>query len=337
MIENLPIPFKILNKEFEVFTIAEVGINHGGSVELCAKMIEAAARAGADSVKLQTVNAESSYVKNTASYNEFIEKSLSEAEMQRLMELANKLGIILFSTPGDFESLDLMLRLNMPAIKISSGLMTNYPLVAESAKTGLPLIISTGLALQEDIDKVVEVATLNNVSSLALLKCTALYPAPDDSINLNSIQAMRARYNYTIGYSDHTLDDLACIASIVSGARVIEKHFTLDKTIPGADHKISIEPAEFKTMVEKIKRVFSMLGTDCISATKAELDVRNQRYRCLIAKRDIMAGEEFSKENVGLMRPIPGQIGLPAVEYDKILGRSAVSFIPKSEPIYEYK
>ena len=337
MIENLSIPFRISDKTYDVFTIAEVGINHGGSAELCAKMIEAAAQAGADSVKLQTVNAETSYVKNTASYNEFATKSLSEIEMQNLMHLADKLGIILFSTPGDFESLDLMMRLKMPAIKISSGLMTNYPLVAESAKTGLPLIISTGLALQEDIDKVVEVATSNNVSSMALLKCTALYPAPDDTINLNSIQAMKARYNCTIGYSDHTLDDLACIASIVSGARVIEKHFTLDKTIQGADHKISIEPHEFKVMVEKIKRVFSMLGTDSIKATDAELEVRHQRYRCLIAKKDIMEGEIFSKENVGLMRPLPGKVGLPAIDYDKILGKSAVSFIPKSEPIYEYK
>lgn len=120
-------------------------------------MIEAAAWAGADSVKLQTVNADASYVKGTVSYKEFINKSLSEAELQNLMHLADKLGIILFSTPGDFESLDLMLRLKMPAIKISSGLMTNFPLVAASAKSGLPLIISTGLALEEDIDKVVEV------------------------------------------------------------------------------------------------------------------------------------------------------------------------------------
>jgi N,N'-diacetyllegionaminate synthase len=337
MSENLSIPFKILGKEFDVFTIAEVGINHGGSADLCAKMIDAAAKAGADSVKLQMVNAESSYVKNTASYNEFIAKSLSEEELQNLMTLAEKLGIILFSTPGDFESLDLMLRLKMPAIKISSGLMTNYPLVAQSTKTGLPLIISTGLALQEDIDKVVEVATSNKVSSLALLKCTALYPAPDDSINLNSISAMKARYNCAIGYSDHTLDDLACIASIVSGARVIEKHFTLDKTMQGADHKISIEPNEFKVMVQKIKRVFSMLGTDMIKATDAELEVRHQRYRCLIAIKDIMQGEIFSKENVGLMRPLPGKVGLPAADYDKILGKSAVTFISKSDPINEYK
>lgn len=337
MIETPFKPLNILGKEFEVFTIAEVGINHGGSIDMCAKMIEAAAWAGADSVKLQTINAEVSYVKGTASYKEFVNKNLSEIELQNLMQLAEKLGIILFSTPGDFESLDIMLRLKMPAIKISSGLMTNHPLVAKSAKTGLPLIISTGLAMQEDIDQVIEVAKMNNVSSMALLKCTALYPAPDNSINLNSIQSMKNRYNCTIGYSDHTLDDLACIASIVSGARVIEKHFTLDKTINGADHKISIEPNEFKIMVEKIKRVSYMLGTNEIKATEAELEVRHQRYRCLIAKKDIQEGELFSKDNVALMRPLPNKIGLPATYYDKIIGKYASAFIPKNEPINEYK
>jgi N,N'-diacetyllegionaminate synthase len=336
MINNSKSQITIGGKSPGVFTIAEVGINHGGSVELCAKMIEAAVWAGADSVKLQTVNADASYVKDSVSYKEFIDKSLSETELESLMELADKLGIILFSTPGDFESLALMLRLKMPAIKISSGLMTNYPLIAEAAKSGLPLIVSTGLALQDDIDQVVKVANLNNASSLALLKCTALYPAPDDSINLNSIQAMKDRYNLPIGYSDHTLDDLACIASVAAGATVIEKHFTTDKTLKGADHGISIEPSEFKIMVEKIRRVSTMMGTDAIRATDAEIDVRHQRYRCLIAKKDIIQGELFTKDNVGLMRPLPGKPGLPAADFDIILGKKALTFIAKSEPIYEY-
>jgi N,N'-diacetyllegionaminate synthase len=336
MTENFQKQLNIQGKVFDVFTIAEVGINHNGNVDLCAKMIEAAAMAGADSVKLQTINAEVSYVKGTASYSEFINKNLAESDLRNLMNLADKLGIILFSTPGDFESLELMVRLNMPAIKISSGLMTNYPLVARSAKTGIPLIISTGLALQDDIDKVVEVATLNHVSSMALLKCTALYPAPDDTINLNAIQAMKDRYHLSIGYSDHTLDDLACIASVVAGATVIEKHFTLDKTMKGADHSISIEPSEFKVMVEKIKRVKVMMGTDSIRATDAELEVRDQRYRCLIAKIDINEGDIFTEANVGLMRPLPGKVGLPAFEYDKILGKKAIEFIAKSNPITKY-
>lgn len=333
---NLHKLLTIDDKKAEVFTIAEVGINHGGSVELCAKMIEAAAWAGADSVKLQMINAESSYVKGTVSYDEFINKNLTEVELQGLMHLAERLGIILFSTPGEFESLDLMLRLKMPVIKISSGLMTNYPLVARAAKSGLPLIISTGLALEEDIDKVVEVAKLNNVTSMSLLKCTALYPAPDNTINLNSIRSMRKRYNVPIGYSDHTLDDLACIASVVAGATLIEKHFTLDKTMKGADHNISIEPFEFKQMVNSIKRVKIMMGEDNIRATDEELQVRDQRYRCLIAKKEIRAGEIFTEDNVGLMRPIPGKVGLPAIEYERILGKTSVVDFAKNDPINRY-
>jgi N,N'-diacetyllegionaminate synthase len=316
-----------------VFTIAEIGINHGGSIDLCAKMIEAAALSGADSVKLQIVNPKASYVEGTTSYKEFSNKVLSEDELISLMKLADKLGILLFSTPGDFESLDLMLRLKMGIIKISSGLMSNIPLIEKASKSKLPLIISTGMALEEEIDKLVELVVSSKSSGLALLKCTALYPAPDNTINLSSIKSMRLRYNIPIGYSDHTLDDLACIGSVVAGASIIEKHFTLDKTLAGADHYLSIEPQEFKIMVEKIRRVSKMVGSGIITTTTEELGLRNQRYRCLIAKTDINIGDIFSEKNVGLMRPLPSRVGLPASEYHKILGKRAITFINKNEPI----
>lgn len=331
---DIPSIFTLSNNH--VFTIAEIGINHGGSFDLCAKMVEAAAISGADSVKLQIVNPNSSYVEGTTSYKEFSNKVLSEEELISLMKLADKLGILLFSTPGDFESLDLMLRLKMGIIKISSGLMSNSPLIEKASKSGLPLIISTGMALEQEIDKLVESVVSNNASGLALLKCTALYPAPDDTINLGSISTMINRYKIPIGYSDHTLDDLACIGSIVAGARIIEKHFTLDKTQSGADHHLSIEPHEFKIMVDKIRRISKMIGSATITSSPEELELRNQRYRCLIAKTEINIGDFFSETNVGLMRPLPGKVGLPASEYNKILGKRAITFINKNEPIHEY-
>lgn len=326
---------KMVGKGHPVFIIAEIGINHGGDPRMCARMIEAAAHSGADAVKLQTVDVDASYVKGTASYEEFKGKELSDEALKGLMQLSRKLDIILFSTPGDFESLERIVKLGMPAIKISSGLMTNSPLIARAGASGLPLIISTGLAYAEEIGAALETARKQGASGVSLLKCTAIYPAPDDTVNLAAIPAMTSLYGVPIGYSDHTLDDLACIGAVGVGAVLIEKHFTLDRRMPGADHHISMEPEAFSEMVKKIRRLTLMTGSDLICATKPELAVRAERHRCIVAKTDISPGGCFSEENVGLMRPLPGSAGLPPDRFDDILGRKAIKHIRKNELIIE--
>ena len=316
-----------------VFVIAEVGVNHLGDATLCARMIEAAAAAGADAVKLQTVDAAESYLPGTVWHTEFRDKSLDDAAMQDMMALAKRLDIILFSTPGDFVSLDRMSRLGMQAVKVSSGLMTNLPLVTAAARKGLPLIISTGMAYEEEIAAAINTARCNGSPGLAVLKCTALYPAPDDTINLSGMSALERRFGVSVGYSDHTLDDLACLSAVALGAKVIEKHFTLDKSLAGADHYISMEPAEFARMVGKIRRLQVMLGNGGIAPAPAEEAVRTQRHRCLIARCDIAAGEEFSDANVALKRPLPGAVGLPPSSYVAVLGKPALKAISRDEPI----
>ena len=328
---------KTIGTGHPVFIIAEIGINHGGDPQVCASMIEAASSSsGADAVKLQTINADASYVKGTESYAEFKGKELDDEAMMEMMRLSERLGVVFFSTPGDFESLDRVVRLGMPAIKISSGLMTNLPLVARAAASGLPLIISTGLAYAEEIDTVLETARKHGASRVSLLKCTALYPAPDDTINLAVIPAMTSRYGVPIGYSDHTLDDLACIGAVAQGARVIEKHFTLDSKLPGADHHISMEPEDFSRMVQKIRRLTLMTGSDSICATEAELAVRAERHRCLVARVDISIGDQFTETNVALMRPLPGRAGLPVAKFEDILGKKVTTAIRQNEPINEH-
>ncbi len=316
-----------------VFVIAEVGINHHGDAALCARLIEAAAASGADAVKLQTIDAEESYVPGTASYAEFHDKALDDIVMQEMMELAHRLGIILFSTPGDFSSLDRMCRLGMPAVKVSSGLMTNQPLIAEAARRGLPMIISTGLAYEEEIAKAIETAQKNGSPGVAVLKCTALYPSPDDTINLNGMQTLAQRFGIPVGYSDHTLDGLACVSAVSLGATVIEKHFTLDKHRSGADHFISMEPGEFREMVNQIRRLSLMLGNGRLLPTHAEEVVRGLRHRCLVARKPIGVGAVFSADNVGLKRPLPGAVGLPAASYDAVLGKTARIDIALNHPI----
>lgn len=322
-----------IGKGRPVFVIAEVGVNHHGDAALCGAMIEAAAAAGADAVKLQTIDPDESYVAGTASHAEFKGKELDDEALRHLMALAERLGIILFSTPGDFPSLERMIRLGMPAVKISSGLMTNQPLIAEAARRGMPMIISTGLAHEDEIAVAIDTARQNGAPGLAVLKCTALYPAPDDTINLTGMLSLGRRFGLPAGYSDHTLDDLACLGAVALGATVIEKHFTLDCHRPGADHHISMEPTVFAAMVARIRRLEAMRGDGHIVPAQAEEDVRAQRHRCLIARRDISAGEVFSESNLALKRPLPGRAGLPPSQYDAVLGKIARMDITRDQPI----
>lgn len=324
---------RMIGEDHPVFVIAEVGVNHHGDERLCAEMIDAAASCGADAVKLQTIDPNESYVAGTASHQEFKDKVLSDSSMQKLMRQAEKQKIILFSTPGDFPSLERMIRLGMPAVKISSGLMTNTPLIAKAAAYRVPLIISTGLGYENEIVHAIQTAHTHGASGVAVLKCTALYPAQDDTINLNAISTFARRFGVPIGYSDHTLDGLACMAAVVAGAKVIEKHFSLDKNRKGADHHISAEPDEFANMVSSIRRLEKMLGNGKISPVEAEVTIRDQRHRCLVARTNIAAGEPFTKENVALKRPMPGLVGLPPASYDAIMGKLASRSICIDHPI----
>lgn len=316
-----------------VFIIAEIGINHLGDVELCARMIEAASAAGADAVKLQTVDTDESYTKGTSSYDEFKGKELNDDEIMQMMQLAAKLNVILFSTPGDFSSLERMVKLGMSAVKISSGLMTNIPLIKAAAQHKLPLIISTGLAYENEIAGVVDIAQKNGALGLAILKCTALYPAPDNSINLLAIPAMVDRFGVSVGYSDHTLDDLACISSVALGASIIEKHFTLDSSLPGADHAISMEPKPFSHMVDQIRRLEFMRGLGNILPTPAEIVARPERHRCLVAKVGIGIGEFFTPQNVALMRPSCGNVGLPPSAYERVINSESLCELKRNDVI----
>jgi len=316
-----------------VFVVAEIGINHGGDPERCAQMIEAAARAGADAVKLQTLDVDESYVEGTDSYRAFCGTELSDESLAGLMRVAERAGVVLFSTPGDFGSLARIMRLGMPAVKISSGLMTNLPLIAEAARHRVPVIMSTGLAFETEIETAVATARAHGAPGVALLKCTALYPAPDESLNLSAVTRLVDRFDVAVGYSDHTVDGLACAAAVALGASVIEKHFTLDRTLPGADHVLSMEPADFLRMVGSIRRVETMRGSGALVPTSGEQAVRAERHRCLVARCDIAPGEVLSAQNVALKRPRPGQVGLAPAQLDAVLGKVARLPLSKNDVI----
>jgi len=299
--------FKIGNKTIYLdsqrcFIIAEIGINHMGSFTFCKRMIKAAAYADADAVKLQTINIDESYLPNTKSYKTFKNNSLNFKEMLNLLKYAKKIGIEFLSTPGDVSSYKLLKKLKVSAIKISSGLMTNLPLIEIAAKDGFPLIISTGMAKLSEVDDAVMTAKKNGCKKIAILKCTSIYPAPDNFLNLDSIKFLKEKYHIPIGYSDHVIDDLAAISSVAIGGTVLEKHFTLNNKLNGADHKISMMPNEFKKMVEKIRRLEKMKGRKNLPISSKEKTERKYRHRYLVAKRDIIKGEKININNIAFKR-----------------------------------
>lgn len=303
------------------YVIAEVGINHGGDEALCRRMILAAAASGADAVKLQTVTAEHSYHPDTLSYRLFKDCSLGADALRRLMLVAADAGIHLFSTPGDPAALDLMVAVGMPAVKISSGLLTNLPVLRRAARTGLPLILSTGMATWAEIQAAVQEVTALGVRDLAVLQCTAIYPAPAASLNLAAMAAIGQSCGAVVGYSDHYDGALACVAAVAMGAKVIEKHFTTDRGLPGGDNAVSMEPGPFAAMVADIRTVEAMRGAALCKPDPSELPLRDGRYRKLVPVRPLAAGTVLGEDDLHFMRMLPGVGGLSANQVDLVVGR----------------
>ena len=204
---------KYIGENQKTFIIAEIGLNHNGKLSTCKKMIKSAKKAGADAVKLQISDPDESYYFGTNSYNTFLKYSLSEKQIIKINQYAKKNKILLFATAGDLKSLKLIKKLKFPILKISSGLLTNDPILIQASKLKIPIIISCGLAYEHEINRALGIIKKNKIKKIVLLKCTSLYPAPDNQLNIDAIETMKKRFNCIVGYSDHTQDNLACIAS----------------------------------------------------------------------------------------------------------------------------
>lgn len=301
------------------FVIAEIGINHEGSKQRCLDLIEAAASAGADAVKLQTSDPDENYVPGTVSYELFKTAFLGEEATAQAFACARGLGLEVFTTTGMF-TFDWIERLDPGAYKISSSTLGHFPLVRRAARTGRPLIMSTGMAEHPDIAASVAWARQNGAEQLALLQCTSLYPCPPDKLDLAAISDLADRYACLAGFSDHSVGEHAAPLAVAAGARIIEKHFSLDPTRPSYDHAISLDVAGFKRMVAAIRTAEQMLG----SATKrltpdAAVNARNMR-RYLVARRRLVAGATLAEPDIGIMRLGPNMVGLTPARYDNLIG-----------------
>jgi len=325
--------FEIFNRvilpESPTLIIAEVGINHLGDEKLCEKMILSAIESGADCIKLQTGNVEESFHPNNISYSAFKGSELSKNSLNNLSKIAKENGSFLFSSPGDFSSLNLLRSIHTEAYKVSSGQFTNIPIIEEMICDNIPIIFSTGMAKEEDIERVINLCNVNNFSNFAILYCVSLYPTSSDQINLEYINHLSKKFNVISGYSDHTIGELACLASVALGAKIIEKHFTIDNTLEGADNALSMKPEDFKKMCENIRNIENMKYGPNVKPHPLELELRDTRYRKIVAKRDIQKGEEFNVENTNFMRITSKDESLFASDWNKVSGKISKKFIKK--------
>ena len=327
-----------------MFIIAEAGVNHNGDIRLAQKLIEAAKAAGADAVKFQTFKAErlvtenapkADYQKKTTLKNEsqfsMLKKlELSFADHKVLFDTCRKKKIIFISSPFDQESADLLAALGVKILKIPSGEITNTPFLTYLAKKGQPLILSTGMSTLEEVKQAVSILSKAGKSRLALLHCVSQYPAPFNQVNLMAIPTLAKNFDVPIGFSDHTMGVEAAIGAVVLGARIIEKHLTLDRKMKGPDHKVSLTPDEFRYMVECIRHVEQALGNGIKKPAACERDTRRMVRKSIVAAVAIREGEKFSAGNLTVKRP---GYGIAANRWSMILGTKAKRDFQENELI----
>ena len=319
-----------------VLIIAEAGVNHNGDIELAKRLIREAARAGADIVKFQSFTASKIVSKSApkASYqNATTDPGESQLEMVRKLELSHadhlvlikeceKQGIQFFSTAFDFDSFDMLVDLGLRMIKVPSGELTNLPLLRHISRHGFPLILSTGMATIGEIDSALEVIEQAGTprSQVTILHCTTEYPAPMADVNLRAMDTLRSAFGTPVGYSDHTEGIEIPIAAVARGATLIEKHFTLSRTMPGPDHRASLEPQELAAMVRGIRKVEQALGDGLKRPSPSELKNKAIARKSIVAGRPIAAGEVFTEDSLSTKRP---GTGISPMRWDDVIGRTA--------------
>ena len=319
-----------------VLVIAEAGVNHNGDIRLAKQLIEIAAKSGANFVKFQTFRADKLATKSApkaeyqlkestnsdSQYEMLKELELSEQSHRELMSECTKLGIGFLSTAFDEESADMLLALGQEIFKIPSGEISNLPYLRHLGSFGKHVLLSTGNSTMEEIEEAVNILEKAGTSKsrITVLHCTSAYPAPKADVNLLAMNSIKKKIGVEVGYSDHTLGLEVAIAAAALGASVIEKHFTIDRKLPGPDHKCSLEPEELESMVSQIRNIELALGDGVKSPRKSEIVNRESVRKSIVAKVKIRKGEEFSAENLTTKRP--GN-GISPMAWDCLIGKKA--------------
>ena len=326
------------------FIIAEIGINHNGSDELAHKMIDVIAECGADCVKFQTFSAEEFMNSRDQKYEYFSQGKLvreSMLDMFKRCELparsfsalfshARARNLIPLSTPTDRDAVELLERIGIGAFKIGSDDLVYTPFIEYAAKKNKPIILSTGMANALDIDRAVTTVASAGNDEVIILHCVSIYPTPDQNVNLRRIETLQSRYSYPIGFSDHSGGVTAALGAVVLGACVVEKHFTLDRSLPGPDHQFSADPVELRTLVEEIRRLEAQLGEPELKPAPGEQEMAAIARRSIVISRDLKAGHQVTASDLSYRRP-----GTGLMPYDnwKVIGRRTRQAIPAGTQI----
>lgn len=319
----------------KTFIIAEAGVNHNGDIEIAKRLCLAAKQSGADAVKFQTWKTEdiitedvrqADYqIKNTGAedsqYQMLKKLELSYEQFSEIKRFCDDIGILFLSTPDERDSLDFLVSLGVPCIKIGSGDIDNISFLRYAGSKRLPVILSTGMSTLGDIEISVRALQDGGCNDIALLHCTTNYPCPYPDVNLNAMNTLHAAFGLPIGYSDHTVGTDVAIAAVAKGAQIIEKHFTLDKNMPGPDHPASTEPSEFAAMVKSIRNVENALGSGLKIPTESEKEIAVVVKKRIVAKRTIGKGQTICEDDICVKR---SNCGVPASLWDKVIGSVAM-------------
>lgn len=315
------------------FIIAEAGVNHNGDINIAKKLVDKAKEAGVDAIKFQTFRAENLVTKEApkAEYQKETTGDGSQFEMLKKLELSledhitlkrycEEKGIMFISTPFDYESVDLLEKTDVPLYKVSSGDLTNLPLLSYIANKNKPIILSTGMANLGEVEEAVETISKAGNDRIILLHCTSNYPTAYEDVNLRAMLTMKEAFKLPVGYSDHTIGIEIPIAAVALGAKVIEKHFTLDRNMKGPDHRASIEPDELKIMVRSIRNIELAMGDGIKRCNKSEENIRKVARKSIVAGRDISKDEVITINNISFKRP---EFGLKPKYVDLVVGKKA--------------
>ena len=330
-----------------VYIIAEAGVNHNGQLDLAFKLCDAAKEAGVDAVKFQTWKTENivtAQARQAAYQTENTGVEESQYDMLKKLELSydhfryikdycKKIGIDFLSTPDEEESLEFLVNLGLPLIKVGSGEVTNIPYLRKIGSRKKPVILSTGMSNLAQVATAYDTLLTAGAPSVALLHCTTNYPCPVDEVNLKAMCTLRDALKCQVGYSDHTMGLEVPVAAVALGAEIIEKHFTLDRTMDGPDHKASLEPTELKLMVQQIRNIEAALGDGIKRPNKSESENAKVVQKSILAKRPIKKGEVLTEDNLVAKR---AGSGISSVYWDVVVGTKALQDYDIDEPIKLY-
>ncbi|MDD7794612.1 N-acetylneuraminate synthase [Clostridium sp. 'White wine YQ'] len=328
----------------KVFIIAEAGVNHNGNIKLAKKLIDVAVEAGVDAVKFQSFKAENlvtkyaskaEYQRNTTNNNESQYDMLKKLELSyddhlELIDYCNEKGIMFLSSPFDMESIDYLEKMGINILKIPSGEIQNVPYLKRVGRTNKRIILSTGMATLSDIEFALAILKENGSKDITILHCNTEYPTPMKDVNLNAMNTIKEAFKVNVGYSDHTLGIEIPIAAVAMGATVIEKHFTLDKTMEGPDHKASLEPEELKAMVNAIRNIELALGNGIKVPSESEIKNKEIARKSIVTSKKINKGEILTEENLTIKRP---GSGISPTMWNEVIGKVAKKNYEEDEMI----